>query len=150
MHSCIRNSVSIAKRMDKELTGNRRRFIYIYLVIYGTLCVRATFTPRFLSERLTARPSQPLQSPPSDKQTSQRIDCKEAALRLLTPTFLLHLLWMLVLSLVSVVAVMDLLLKLVFISCSLGVKYATIGQASNLGAVYTESRISPRIYTGSP
>ena len=53
-------------------------------------------------------------------------DSVEAFQRLLlTPTFLIHLLWMSGLSLLSVVAMMDLLLKLVFVSCNLGVKYAT-------------------------
>ena len=44
---------------------------------------------------------------------------------LLNPTFLNHLLWISGLSLLSVVTMMDLLLKLVFVSCNLGVKYAT-------------------------
>ena len=51
------------------------------------------------------------------------MDCKESQI-LLTPTFPLHLLGMLVMF--SVVTVMDILLKLVFISCSLAVRYCTV------------------------
>ena len=59
-------------------------------------------------------------------------DSVEASQRLLlTPTFLIHLLWMSGLSLLSVVAMMDLLLKLVFVSCNLGIKYAGVKYATD-------------------
>ena len=98
-----------------------RRFFPIFFLIL-------LITSPFLSERLkTAHPSQQLRSPPSEQQSGsrQRFDCKWS-LRLLTPTFLLHLFWMSILFLVSVVTAIDVLLQLVFISCSLAIGYATV------------------------
>jgi hypothetical protein len=92
------------------------------------LCLLLLLTPPFFSERLSTRQHEP--SPhrrvgPTLRPIENFDFTTKVSLRLLTPTFPLHLLWMSTLFALSAIAVMDLLLKVVYITCSAGICYTT-------------------------
>ena len=96
----------------------RRRFVVflcLMLLIPNAL---------FLLERPT-----PTATPPTPTDTSQdwgrpqRV--QQVTKFLLTPTFPIHALWITALAVLSIVAVADILLKLVFTCCTLGVEAVT-------------------------
>lgn len=96
----------------------RRRFVVflcLMLLIPNAL---------FLLERPT-----PTATPPTPTDTSQDWGRPQRVQQitkfLLTPTFPIHALWITALAVLSIVAVADILLKLVFTCCTLGVEAVT-------------------------
>ena len=108
------------------------------------------FFPPFSSEWLSSHRSQPLHLLPSKPQsrTSHSFDWIKAEIS--HSTFSLHLLWMALLSLVSAIAVIDVLLKVVFITCSVGVQYATATTLPEVKAKYESSGKLERSWISAP
>ena len=95
----------------------RRKALFILLLL-------AVSTPFFSERTLTeqTRPREPpdLRADPPNHERAQQLTSL-----LLTPTFFFHLFWITGLSVVSVIVLLDILLKLVYVICSQGVKYVT-------------------------
>lgn len=97
-----------------------------------------SISPPFLSERFTpaARtpPEQTVKLPPVQHwDHPERV--QQRSKLLLTPTFPIHLVWITALSSFFLVSVADLLLKLVFTCCTLGVASVTTYSKTRLGHI---------------
>ena len=93
----------------------RKALFFLFLIALSP-------TP-FFSERQTSTQT-PLREPP-DRINSPHERAQLLTRLLLTPTFLFHLLWITGLLLLSVAALLDVLLKFVYVTCSEGLKYVT-------------------------
>ena len=96
------------------LTMARRRtrlvLFLLFLVVF----------PPFLRSTGTALIREPPSLPPEYTESSQK-----TSHMLLSPTFLIHLGWIIGLTLLSIVAILDVLMKLVFWGCSMAVYFIT-------------------------
>ena len=110
-NNMIRRELSHLAMARPRRKTRKKVFLFVLLLAFSHI-------PFFL-ERQTVR------QPPDPPTELLHECCQQRTNLLLTPTFLFHMVWMSGLSLASIFALLDILLKLVFISCSLGVKYAT-------------------------
>ena len=108
------NTTSIGRShwaTNRVMTHCRRLVVFLLLL--------TILSPLFLSERPT-HSSRQRRSPPLSNELQIRVSSHTQHL-LLTPTFFLHLLWILGLVLLSVIALFEVTLKLVYVGCTLGV-----------------------------
>ena len=98
----------------------RRRRKALFILLLLAVSPTPFFSERTLTEQTRPREPPDLRADPPNHERAQ-----ELTSLLLTPTFFFHLFWITGLSVVSVTVLLDILLKLVYVICSQGVKYVT-------------------------
>ena len=126
------NAAAVSYSSALAMARRRKTVVFFILLV--------AISPPFLSERPTSSPTLPgvprdFSSRPLYSEHSERLE--NVSRLLLSPTFVFHLLWIVGLCLLTAFAIVDLLLKVVFTGCTLGVLYAT---SDSLPAIPIKSR----------